>query len=575
MLSTKPILVLMACLLSSTILFAQTKKKVTIDHATVFLNGAELESSTKVSLSSGETEVLFTNIAGNVNQQSLNVGATNGAVVQSAVFQNNYLADDNLSPRAQEISDSIDYLNKKKNDLNTDMQVVNEQVSVLNQNRKVSGEQNGLSVSELQKMLALVKSQMHSLLNERTEINESIAKADKRIKKLRQQLQEEKQKGYQPGGQLLVKFYCTRATSSDITISYVVPNAGWSPSYDIRVDKVNSPVNLAYKAHVYQNSGVAWDKVKLTLSTGNPNEGAQAPTLNPWYLNFNVPAPPRYLNRTNAGNYDQLEKVPTRNTSSMAQTTAGAYKKDDGNAISIGGARGSGTQYYVDGAQVTSSRNMNNSSMNQYTQVSNAGVNTSFDIELAYTIPSDGKTHNVAIKKHQLPASYRYFAVPKLDKDAFLQAQVTDWEDLSLLPGPTNIFYEGTYVGQGFIDMRNVKDTMNISLGRDKKVIIRRERDKDLRTVRTIGSNVRETFVYTMSIRNTRNEAIDITILDQLPISKDNSIEIEDEKYDGAEYNKTTGSLKWELNVTPNTTKKVQLGFTVKYPKGKQLNFYR
>src|SRR5690606_25436818 len=138
---------------------------------------------------------------------------------------------------------------------------------------------------------------------------------------------------------------------------------------------------------------------------------------------------------------------------------------------------------------------------------------------LPYTIPSDGKQHNVAVKTAQLNATYRYYTVPKLDRDAFLQARITGWEDLNLLPASTNIFYEGTYVGQGYIDVRNVKDTMNLSLGRDKKIVVRRERDKELRTVKTIGSNVKETYVYKISVRNTRNKAIDVVVMDQVPIS--------------------------------------------------------
>ena len=71
---------------------AQTKQKVDIESATVFLNGAELFSKTKINLPAGESEILFTNIAGNVNQQSLNIGAGSGVVVQSATFQNNFFA---------------------------------------------------------------------------------------------------------------------------------------------------------------------------------------------------------------------------------------------------------------------------------------------------------------------------------------------------------------------------------------------------------------------------------------------------------------------------------------------------
>jgi uncharacterized protein (TIGR02231 family) len=210
--------------------------------------------------------------------------------------------------------------------------------------------------------------------------------------------------------------------------------------------------------------------------------------------------------------------------------------------------------------------------MSDYVHVDNSGINTSFDIDLPYTIPTDGQTHLVAVKNYELPASYRYFAVPKMDRDAFLQAQITNWEDLNLVPAVTNIFYEGSYVGQGYIDMRNVKDTMNISLGRDKKIIIRRERDKELRSVKTIGTNVKETFVYTISVRNTRKEPVSITILEQLPISNDKDIVIEDTDTDNGGYDEITGEVKWTLQLKPNETLKKKIGFTVKYPKGKNIN---
>ncbi len=515
---------------------AQRNVRVNIKEATVFLRGAELSSSTRISIPQGESQVLFTNIAGNVNKQSLNIGASNGVVVQSATFQNNYLVDDQLSPRAQEIKDSIELVQDKRNRYNNQKTVVKEQITILNSNRSIAGDKSGLSVSELQKMLTLVKTEMGKLLDEEDLLTKQVKEADILIKKLQQQLQQEKRKGYQPGGQLLVKFYATRATTSNINISYVVPNAGWTPTYDLRVEKVNNPVELFYKAHVYQNSGVSWDNVTLSLSTGNPSEGAQAPVLNPWYLSFYTPTPYNYKNRV----YNNA-------------TGAAAGHKEP---IALEAA--------ADKMEV--------STMNDFVHVDNSGINTAFDIDLPYTIPSDGQQHTVSIKKHQLPATYRYYAVPKLDRDAFLQAQVTNWEELNLLPAQTNIFFEGTYVGQGYIDVRNVKDTMTLSLGRDKKVVIRRERDKNLKSVRTIGTNVKETFGYTISVRNTRNQPVSITLLDQIPVSNDKDIVIEDKKYKGGEYNETKGSVKWQLNIKANETQKVQLGYTVKYPKNKRLN---
>lgn len=535
MLFNKKLTAVAALILCGNLLFAQAKQKIDIKSATVFLNGAELFSTTKVNLPAGETEMLFTNVAGSVNQQSLNIGATNNVVVQSAVFQNNFLRDENLSPRAKELKDSIEYLEKGRGSTNNEILSLDEQIAILKQNRQVSGVNTGLSTVELQKMLDLVKARMAKMLDEKDALAAGMKKVDERLNRLRQQLAEEQQRGYQPGGQLLVKFYTTRATTADITVSYIVPNAGWSPSYDLRVDELGGPVKLFYKAHVYQNSGVAWDKVKLSLSTGNPTEGAEAPVLSPWYLSFYAPALYSYENKRMAkSNYAAAEEVMD-----AAPLMAGAAVP---------------------------------AALDNHVQVNNSGINTVFDIDLPYTVPSDGQQHNVAIKSAELPATYRYYAVPKLDRDAFLQAQVTDWEKLDLLPAPTNIFYEGTYVGQGFIDVRNVKDTMNLSLGRDKKIVVRRERDKELRSVKTIGTNVREEFVYKISVRNTRSKNVDIVVMDQLPISNDKDIEVNDKEYKAADYNETTGALTWKLQLKPNETRELVFGYTVKYPKGKQVN---
>lgn len=525
----------------TSVVHAQTQQRLNIDAATVFLSGAELSSSAKINLVKGENELLFTNVAGDVNSQSLTVKATNGVVVESATFQNNFLAAESLSPKAKELKDSIELLKENKELTANKIKVLNEQLTVLKDNGKVGGANTGLSVAELVKMLDLINVRMEGYLNQRSKLEEQQKKTDERIVKLTKQLDEEQKKDYQPGGQLLVKFYAKEATATSVTIDYVVPHAGWSPTYDVMADDANSPVKLFYKANIYQNSGVKWNNVRLSLSTGNPQEGVDAPVMSPWYLSFYTP--PVY-NRTNAA-------APMM------------YKKSlraEGDA-SMG---------------ATSDMKQEETSINNYVSVDNAGINTSFDIDLPYTIPSDGQQHLVAIKKYDVPATYRYFVVPKMDKDAFLQAQITGWEDLNLLPGQTNIFYEGTYVGQGYMDVRNVKDTMTISLGRDKKIVVKREQDKKLRSVKTIGTNIRETFAYTISIRNTRKEKINLTVQDQQPVSNDKDIVLEDKTTgDASEYDEATGIMKWNVTLAPNESKNISFGYTVKYPKGKTITGLR
>lgn len=537
------LLIITATLLFSNDIWAESQK-ATIESAVIFLNGAELTSTAKINLQQGENEILFTNIAGNVNQQTLTITADRDVVVESSTFQNNYLVSDNLSPYALILKDSIDKLSSDRDLVSTQITVLESQLAVLQSNKQVSGANNGLSVTELQKLLDLISAKMGNYLNSKQALQTKMKKMDEHITRLNQQLDEERKKDFQPGGQLKVKFYAKAATSTNITLTYVVPNAGWSPSYDLKVDKLNEPVHLFYKANVYQNCGVKWDNVHITLSTGNPNENAQAPTLSPWYLAFYVPPRP-----------EESYKHDNKNAAPMS---AGIYNAHG--QLSIQGSRSGGNDIVVDGVQT---------SMDGYISVNNSGINTKFDIDLPYTIPSDGQAHLVAIKTYDVPASYRYYAIPKLDENAFLQAQVTNWQDLDLLPGNTNIFYEGSYVGQGYIDVQNVKDTMNFSLGRDKKIVIKRERDKEKRSVKMIGSNVRESFSYNISVRNTRKEPLDLVILDQLPVSNDKDIVIEDKEISGGELNESTGEVKWQFALKPNETKKFIIGYTVKYPKGK------
>lgn len=527
-----------------------TPHRASLESATVFLSGAELSSTAKLTLVQGETDILFTAVAGNVNPQSLTIGATNGVVVQSATFQNNYLApaDSLLSPRAKAVKDSLEAVSDELTVLRAKKAVVEEQLRLIDENGNMHGANTGVSVAELQKMLDLVAARLEKMKLEDALLAKRITKVQERQTRLNQQFEEERRRDFQPGGQLLVKFFAPRATSTEVAMTYVVPNAGWTPSYDLRVESIKDPVKLFYKAQVYQNSGIAWKGVKLTLSSGNPTESAEAPALAPWYLAFYNPAYVQQQVGYGRANTMQLNRGQSYD---MAKS-----KADVGEVMAFNAAP-------IAAAEATT--------LNNYTGVDAVGIRTTFDIELPYDIPSDGQRHNIAVKTYELPATYRYIAVPKLDKDAFLQAQITKWEELNLLPAQTNVFYEGSYVGQGFIDMRTVGDTLNLSLGRDKKIIVRRERDKLYRSDKLVGTNMREAFTYVTTLRNTKKESVTVTVLEQFPVSNDKDIEIEDTEATDASVDEKTGAVKWTVTLAPSETRKLRLAYTVKHPKDRPL----
>lgn len=507
--------------------FAQKTQKLSITHVTVFLSGAEIESDTRIDVPQGSSEILLTNVAGNLNAQSISVGAGNNVVIQSVTPKNDYTGEKTLSPIARRLGDSIELLKVKLQESLNKKTTVDEQISVIRANRASGGTNSGLNVAELQKMLDLIALRMNNLLNESNNLQRSSDKMKERLTQLEQQYNQEIQKGFQPGGQLLVKLYSPAAVATELHVSYMTPNANWTPVYDLKVAKINEPVALSYKANIVQNTGISWDKVKLSLSTGNPNERSNAPEMQAWFLNFYEAQPVMYKAARIA---EASEAMPVA-ADQVAFTPP---------------------------------------NLSGYVTADNGGVNTQFDISLPYTILSDGQEYAVAIQDFNLPASYRYYAAPKLDPDAFLQARISNWDNLNLIPGNANIFYEGTFVGQSYLDPRNVKDTLDLSLGRDKKIVIRRTEDKNYRSQKMIGTHIRRSFAYTIEVRNTRKDAIDLVLSDQFPVSNDKDIEVSDMEAKDARIGEHN-IFNWELRMKPSENKTLKFQYTIKYPKDKRV----
>jgi uncharacterized protein (TIGR02231 family) len=210
--------------------------------------------------------------------------------------------------------------------------------------------------------------------------------------------------------------------------------------------------------------------------------------------------------------------------------------------------------------------------LDDYITVSDKELNVTFDIDLPYDVPTNGKAQTAVLKEYQVPATYQFYAVPKLEKEVFLLAQIADWEKLNLLPGEANIIFEGTYIGKSFIDPSSTQDTLNLTIGRDKRVVVKREKLMDFSSVKFLGANKKQIFTYEITVKNNKKEAISMLLKDQYPLSQNKEIEVELLQSDGASINAETGVLNWKLQLAPNESKKVRISYSVKYPKDKVLN---
>lgn len=199
-------------------------------------------------------------------------------------------------------------------------------------------------------------------------------------------------------------------------------------------------------------------------------------------------------------------------------------------------------------------------------------TNLEYRIDIPYSIPSNGEDYSIRIKEVSVPVRYVYHAIPKLDPAVFLSAEVVNWNELNLLSGKTNIYFQGTYTGKSYIDAEKASDTLTISLGRDQNVLITRDGNKLVNDKKIVGGNIRETIGWDITIKNNRSSVINLVVEDQFPVSEKKSIEVEQLDFSGAHLEEKTGKLTWTLVLEPGAKRVITYKYAVKYPKSVNLS---
>ena len=568
--------------------------------AMVYRNGAELTHSAKASLNQGNNELVIDNISNRIDINSLQIGSNGNVTILSVEFSTNFLRPEHKLPVVKKLEDSLETVNDELARVQVVLKTDQELLDLLKANKEIRGDQTGVSVVELTKMMDYYKTKTLELQNEISRYKEKEKKLMDLTVKIFKQINEEEQKNNKTIGKLLLQLYSPLAGTYDFTVSYVTPNAGWNPSYDLRVENINKPVSLAYKAKLVQSTGLDWQQVKLALSTSIPSQHNNAPDIKSWFLAYTNPvsAYEKALSGRMAGvsvapataslgevvvigygsstrdskaeEKERAEPIYVVNGSVMSKAEFNRIEKraikstevlKDNAATATYGSRASG------GAVVVTLKEMGD-----YVSVKDNQLNVVFDIDLPYDVPSNGKEQNVNLKDFKIPAIYKYYSVPRLDKDAYLLGEIVDWEALNLLPGEANIIFEGTYIGKTSIDAGSVQDTLNLTLGRDKRVVVTREKLTDFSSVKFLGSNKKQTFTYEITVRNNKKEAVQMELRDQYPLSTSKDIEVELLQHDGATVNGETGILTWKPQLAPGEIKKYRVSYSVKYPKDRIIN---
>jgi len=542
----KIFLIWLCTIVASANLFAADDRNVVnaeLKTVTVYKSGAELSHTTSATLKAGSNELIIENVSNALDINSIQIKAANEVTIMGVEFNNNYITTADKTPRIKMLEDSIEKINQQINKQDLLINNDNDLLGVLKQNRDIKGTQNGLSVAELMKMMDYYKTKTIELQNELFTLNEKKKKLNDIVVKLNTQVEEEQSKNTVVSGRLVLQLSVAVAGKYDFALSYITPNAYWTPTYDIKVENTKSPLHLIYKANIVQTTGIDWKKIKMSLSTSTPNQLGNAPLLNGWYLRYNTPVaykPNRFMS-ANTALLGKVAGVQVTADSEMFKSDEIAFAKKD-------------------------------MSLQEHLEIQENALNVTFDIDLPYTVLSNGKAQIATLQSVDVPADYKYYAVPKLDKDIYLLAYVTDWQKLNLLAAEANIILEGTYVGKTYIDPNSTLDTLSFTLGRDKRVAVKREKLSDYSSVKFLGTNKLQKFTYELTVKNNKKETIDLLLKDQFPLTTNKEIEVELIDDGKAAVNTDLGILNWKLNLNAGESKKIRFTYSVKYPKDKSLN---
>lgn len=605
------IILLLTVSLSSFAYEEKPKVKAELNAVTVYRAGAEMTHAAKVNLAKGNSELIIENLSNALEINSVQLKTSDNVTVMGIEFNTDYLKEEIKSPRIKMLEDSVEKITAEIDKIKLNESITTDLLTVLKANKEIKGTQTGLSVAELMKLMDYYKLKSAELQLELAQQKQKKDKLTAQLQKIVTQIAEEEKKNNKSTGNLVLQLNCAIAGKYDFEITYITSNAYWNAFYDLKASSVSTPLKLIYRAKIFQTTGIDWKQVKLSLSTSTPTQTGNAPVFKAWFLSYINPVEKynRDLSMMNSiQNFDQFA-----NKKDLAGAVAGVQLNEvvaTGYGTKIRGTRsinGNTTPIYmVNGIQMdagsiagideSSIKDMqvlqapaataiygargNNGvvvitlkdGLDDYISVADRELDVTFNIDLPYDVPTNGKAQTATLKEYDVPATYKYYAVPKLDKDAFLLAEVADWEGLNLLPGEANIIFEGTYIGKSFIDPSSTMDTINLTMGRDKRVVVKREKLKDFSSIKFLGTNKKQIFTYEITVKNNKKDAVNMLLKDQYPVSQNKEVEVELLESNDAAVNDETGVLTWKLKLAPGEVKKVRISYSVKYPKDKTLN---
>ena len=603
------------------------KVTATLKHVTVFTNGAQVERTHSANLLAGEQVITFTGLSPHTDVKSMQIKARGKLTVLGINYRTIHSDSLQRIKQLREAEKQVKLTDEKECELKAQLEVVNAQLELVKTNCSTG---NRTAVTPL----ANIKELNNYYAQETLELKKKAIAIDQELAKLAD-IREKQEKTVDSIAHLKLKsiieadlkLQVPQAGKVEFDLTYYVKNAGWYPTYDIRSDGLGLPLQLSYKAHMFQKTQEEWNNIPVTLSSANPSLSNIAPELRTYWLNYGKQAP-RYDNElgtdgsvsgvvldeqgepligcsvtvvgtslgtvTDFNGHYSLALPRGKNqikfayvgylsqTCSVNSSTLNVRMKEDESALQevvvvgygvSGKGKGKSSRKQNDiykAPPVVKDEEMSESDLIAVNE-QKAQFGYEFDIKQPLTLSSDGKTTTTEIARYQLPATYQYLGIPRADKDAFLVADATDWQQHSLLEGEANVYFENSFIGKTILDPTVANDTLHFSLGRDKGIRIQRTKVSARSTRRLLASSQEQNMTWHITVKNTRQEAVSLILQDQIPVSENSNITVTTEELSGGQLDKSTGIVVWQLQLQPNEQREFIVQYRVKYPKSRNL----
>lgn len=549
----KRIIVILALVFSFTLnSFAQEELPTyngKIDQVKVFLQQAQIEKTVSFPLKQGNNEIILSGNSQYLQTQSLQFTSINDFIITDFTPFIQYVqptqpSEEKLSNekklKLKILRDSLEILSNQNSDSYALTSILSREKQVLDNMKIISQPQSIDSIPKIKDGLSYYRDKMVEISKMLQKENAIVSKRSIRIKEINNQINiilQGAENNFQPRNEYYIRLNIYSEKNipmSKLSYTYNVGGVYWQPFYDVKFTKPSDPASFVLKAQLTQQTGEDWNDVKLIFSTEQPNNRRVLGTLYPYYLQPHQQHTRSYRKQTN-----NIESISAK----------------------VAGVSEDAAEYGVPTANATKYSEM---TVSQLTM-----LGKEYEVGMKHTIISDGKEKIIALETKSTKADYKHYTIPKIEKAAYISALMPQWEDLELMDASGKIYLENNYINDTYISSSNTEDTLNLSIGQDKRVAVDRKVAKTKPEKTGLLSNTIETIVtITLSIKNNNQTPIEINVVDQIPLSNQENIKITAGDLSKAQYDEKTGKLTWDFSLKALEQKTITFNYTVRQPKG-------